>query len=401
MLTGFLGSGKTTFVNYLLHADHGLRLAIIENEFGEVGVDDGLVHLQSTETVIEMMNGCICCTVRDDLIVALKQLVKERRHQFDAIIIETTGLADPAPVAQSFFMDDEMKKLFLLDAIVTFVDCQNTLQHLDESKPEGVENEAVEQVAFADVLVLNKTDLVSADTLSALKDRLRSINATAPMHESTFSIVPTSAVLNVRAFNLDRTIEMDATFLDADQEHMHDNTVSSVGVCIEGEFDPELFKNWIDELLATRGQDIFRCKGILSICGSNDRYVFQGVHMLLTMGGGDLPKWGPEEKRLNKMCFIGRNLDRKAIIDGLSKSLFNGKYPEPGVPPKTTLRFAVGAKVLVNLSGWVQGTIAAQWYREPLWETGKFVSYQIELPDGGGMVWAPKDTNKFVRSVKG
>jgi len=401
VLTGFLGSGKTTFVNYLLHADHGLRLAIIENEFGEVGVDDGLVHLQSTETVIEMMNGCICCTVRDDLIVALKQLVKERRHQFDAIIIETTGLADPAPVAQSFFMDDEMKKLFLLDAIVTFVDCQHTLQHLDESKPEGVENEAVEQVAFADVLVLNKTDLVSADTLSALKDRLRSINATAPMHESTFSIVPTSAVLNVRAFNLDRTIEMDATFLDADQEHMHDNTVSSVGVCIEGEFDPELFKNWIDELLATRGQDIFRCKGILSICGSNDRYVFQGVHMLLTMGGGDLPKWGPEEKRLNKMCFIGRNLDRKAIIDGLSKSLFNGKYPEPGVPPKTTLRFAVGAKVLVNLSGWVQGTIAAQWYREPLWETGKFVSYQIELPDGGGMVWAPKDTNKFVRSVKG
>ena len=401
MLTGFLGSGKTTFVNYLLHADHGLRLAIIENEFGEVGVDDGLVHLQSTETVIEMMNGCICCTVRDDLIVALKQLVKERRHQFDAIIIETTGLADPAPVAQSFFMDDEMKKLFLLDAIVTFVDCQHTLQHLDESKPEGVENEAVEQVAFADVLVLNKTDLVSADTLSALKDRLRSINATAPMHESTFSVVPTSAVLNVRAFNLDRTIEMDAAFLDADQEHMHDNTVSSVGVCIEGEFDPELFKNWIDELLATRGQDIFRCKGILSICGSNDRYVFQGVHMLLTMGGGDLPKWGPEEKRLNKMCFIGRNLDRKAIIDGLSKSLFNGKYPEPGVPPKTTLRFAVGAKVLVNLSGWVQGTIAAQWYREPLWETGKFVSYQIELPDGGGMVWAPKDTNKFVRSVKG
>jgi len=401
VLTGFLGSGKTTFVNYLLHADHGLRLAIIENEFGEVGVDDGLVHLQSTETVIEMMNGCICCTVRDDLIVALKQLVKERRHQFDAIIIETTGLADPAPVAQSFFMDDEMKKLFLLDAIVTFVDCQHTLQHLDESKPEGVENEAVEQVAFADVLVLNKTDLVSADTLSALKDRLRSINATAPMHESTFSVVPTSAVLNVRAFNLDRTIEMDATFLDADQEHMHDNTVSSVGVCIEGEFDPELFKNWIDELLATRGQDIFRCKGILSICGSNDRYVFQGVHMLLTMGGGDLPKWGPEEKRLNKMCFIGRNLDRKAIIDGLSKSLFNGKYPEPGVPPKTTLRFAVGAKVLVNLSGWVQGTIAAQWYREPLWETGKFVSYQIELPDGGGMVWAPKDTNKFVRSVKG
>jgi len=398
VLTGSLGSGKTTFLKYLLHAEHGLRLAIIENKFG---VDDRPVHLQSTETVIEMMNGCICCTVRDDLIVALKRLVKERRHQFDAIIIETTGLTDSAPVAQSFFMDDEMKKLFLLDAIVTFVDCQHSLQHLDKSKPE-VENEAVEQIAFADVLILNKTDLVSADTLSALKGRLRSINATARMHESTFSVVPTSAVLNVRAFNLDRTIEMDAAFLDADQEHMCDNTVSSVGVCIEGEFDPEQFKNWIDELLATRGEDIFRCKGILSICGSEERYVFQGVfltNMLLTMGGGDLPKWGGE-KRLNKMCFTGRNLDKKAIIDGLSKCLFNGKYPKPGVPPKTTLRFPVGAKVQVNLSGWVHGTIVAQWYREPLWETGKFVSYQIELPDGGGMVWAPKDTHKFVRSIK-
>ena len=396
MLTGFLGSGKTTFINYLLHADHGLRLAIVENEFGEVGVDDGLVHLQTKETVIEMMNGCICCTVRDDLIVALKRLHKERRHQFDAIIIETTGLADPAPVAQTFFIDDEMGKLFVLDAIVTFVDCQHTLQHLDETKPEGVENEAVEQVAFADVLVLNKTDLVSADVLTSLKGRLRSINATAPMHESTYSVVPVSAVLNVRAFDLTKTIEMDAAFLDVDAEHQHDNTVSSVGVCIEGEFKPEMFNDWIGDLLRTKGQDIFRSKGIISICSSDDRYVFQGVHMLLTMKGGELPKWKAGEKRLNKMCFIGRNLDRKEIVDGLTKCLFNGKYPEPGVTPTESLRFAVGTKVKANAGGWVGGTVMAQWYREPLWETGKFVPYQIELVDGG-LIWAPKDTNKFVR----
>ena len=179
ILTGYLGSGKTTFVNYLLKEKHGHKFAIIENEFGEVGIDDGLV-LQTNEEVIEMMNGCICCTVREDLIVTIKKLVETKRDKFDHIIIETTGLADPAPVAQTFFVNEDISNLCRLDSIITFVDAKFTVQHLDEEKPDGVENEAQEQVAFADVLVLNKTDLVSTEELEDTKKRLKSINVHAP-----------------------------------------------------------------------------------------------------------------------------------------------------------------------------------------------------------------------------
>ncbi len=424
VVTGFLGSGKTTFVNHLLHSpDHGLRLAIVENEFGEVGVDDALV-MQTSEQIIEMMNGCICCTVRDDLIVALKKLVAERGDSFDAIIIETTGLADPAPVAQTFFIDDEMQALFTLDAIVTFVDCKHTPGHLDEVKPEGVENEAVEQVAFADVLVLNKTDLVTPDELAALKTRLRGLNGVASMVEASYSRVPIAQVLNIGAFNLDRTVAFDAEFLNTEQEHVHDRSVTSVGVCLEGEFFPDKFNAWLSDLLRTKGTDIFRSKGVIAFVGSDERFVFQGVHMLLVMGGSGsasenddgaagaanaadagtikLANWAPGEKRLNKICFIGRNLDRAALVSGLEACIFDGKYPDPGVPPKKVLRFAVGTKVRVNAGKWVLGTIVAHWYREPLWETGCFVPYQIRVDSGdgaGNLLFAPKDSDAFVRAT--
>ena len=404
VLTGFLGSGKTTFVNYLLKENHGQRLAIVENEFGEVGVDDGLLKVSAQEEIVVMLNGCICCTVRDDLITALKNLVETQGDKFDAIIIETTGLADPAPVAQTFFVDEDMKRLFYLDAIVTFIDCKHTPAHLDEEKPEGVENEAAEQVAFADVLVLNKTDLVTPEELAALRDRLRAINGGAKILEALHSRVPVKEVLGIRAFDLDKCLEMDTEFLDTEAEHMHDNSVSSVGVCIEGEFRSDLFNDWLGALLKDKGADIFRSKGILAMVGTNERYVFQGVHMVLNMGSSQdpttgaaaLPDWAPGEKRLNKLCFIGRNLNRAELVAGLEACIFNGKYPDPGPKPVQKLRFKVGAKVKVNTGEWQQGTVVMQWYREPLWETGRYVPYQVQLADGG-LVWAPRDESKFIK----
>lgn len=412
VLTGFLGSGKTTFVNYLLKENHGKRLAIIENEFGEVGIDDGLV-LQTEEEVIEMMNGCICCTVRDDLIQALKRLVKERRKQFDAIVIETTGLADPAPVAQTFFVDDEVAELFRLDSIITFIDCKHAQQHLDEEKPEGVENEAVEQVAFADILVLNKTDLVTPEELTALRSRLTSMNTTATVLETQHSRLPIDKVLDIRAFDLDRTLAMDDTFLNVDEEHQHDMSVGSIGVNIEGEFIPDKFNDWLMTLLREKGQDIFRSKGILAMMGTNKRYVFQGVHMMMNMGTSDhlglnLKPWGEGEKKMNKLCFIGRNLDKKAITEGLQECVFNGKLPDPGEPPKTKLRFDIGTKVVVNVGQWIPGVVVAHWYREPLWETGRYAPYQValmpvseeEAEEDLRLVWAPRDVNAFIRKLK-
>eukprot|EP00043_Microstomoeca_roanoka_P010362 m.98429 g.98429 ORF g.98429 m.98429 type:complete len:459 (-) comp14871_c0_seq1:109-1485(-) len=417
VLTGFLGSGKTTFVNHLLRAKHGKRVAIIENEFGEVGIDDGLV-VQTDEEVIEMMNGCICCTVRDDLIQALKRLVKERRHQFDAIVIETTGLADPGPVAQTFFVDEEIASLFRLDAIVTFIDCKHANQHLDEVKPEGVENEAVEQVAFADVLVLNKSDLVTPEEMSSLRERLRAMNSTAIVLESQYSNLPLDKVIDIHAFDLDRTLLMDDQFLNVDEEHQHDMTVSSVGVNIEGEFIPDKFHQWLTALLREKGQDIFRSKGILAMFGTDERFVFQGVHMMVHMGssqqlGMNLKPWGEEEKKMNKLCFIGRNLNRKVIAEGLQDCIFNGRLPDPGELPNVQLRFPVGTKVKVNVGQWVPGVVVAHWYREVLWETGRYAPYQVALvPEGSAaldesddrydnvpLVWAPRDTDAFIRAL--
>lgn len=400
VLTGFLGAGKTTFVNYLMKEKHGKKIAIIENEFGEVGVDDGLV-MQTNEEVVEMMNGCICCTVRDDLVEALKRLHKERRDKFDMIVIETTGLADPAPVAQTFFVHDDIKELYYLDAIVTFVDCKNTPVHLREEKPDKVENEAVEQVAFADVLVLNKTDLVTEEELKTLKKELRAINMNAQMIECQQSRVPIDKVLGIKAFDLEKVLAMDDGFLETDAEHQHDKSVTSVGFVIEGSFIHDKFDAWLQDFLKNKAQDVFRSKGIFSMVDSDEKWVFQAVHMLMSMGrssemGADLKPWGPDEKRINKLCFIGRNLDKKKMHDELAKCVFDGKPVEPGQPPKTKLRFKVGQKVRCKNGTWAKGTIVKLWYREPYWETGRFAPYQVELDDGD-LIFVPKDTDQLVK----
>jgi len=239
VLTGFLGSGKTTLLNHILTAQHGKKLAVIENEFGEVGIDDKLLQkntkMQADEEIIEMMNGCICCTVRQDLIVVLNKLAKRIRSgklKLDGIIIETTGMADPAPVAQTFFVDDEVKAFSRLDGIVTLVDAKHIEQHLDQEKPEGAENEAVEQVAFADRMLLNKTDLVSEEDLVRVEKRLRDINAFAPIVRCQQSSVSPDSVLDIKGFDLKRTLEMDPEFLNTDGEIWGD-------MGRYGEMDPE------------------------------------------------------------------------------------------------------------------------------------------------------------------
>jgi G3E family GTPase len=293
-----------------------MRIAVIENEFGEIGIDDALV-LDAQEEVFEMNNGCICCTVRGDLIRILGALMR-RRDRFDRIIVETTGLADPAPVAQTFFVDDEIRDQLRLDAIVTLVDARHIRAHLDETKPDGVENEAVEQVAFADRIVLNKTDLVEPDDLCDIRHRLRQINALAEIIPAQHAKLDLAQILDVGAFDLTRVLETDPQFL-TDSEHQHDATVTSVGITAPGEVDVEALNTWLGDLLATKGVDIFRSKGILNLASNDRQYVFQGVHMLFD--GDEGRPWHADEPRTNRLVFIGRNLDRGALESAFTACL--------------------------------------------------------------------------------
>jgi len=247
ILTGFLGSGKTTLLNYILKSpDHGMRFAIIENEFGEVGVDEKIMvnKVNTDEDIVEVMNGCICCTVRGDLVQALKRL-HAKVESFDAVIIETTGLADPAPVAQTFFVDEDIEKMYKLDGICTLVDAKHIMQHLDEEKPEGVENESVEQLAFADRILLNKIDLIEGDEeirdkeafLKNIEDRIKAINSAAPIYRCKQSEVDVKKLLNLDAFDLDRVLAFDPEFLNTDGEHQHDDSVSSCSSKFKGEMN--------------------------------------------------------------------------------------------------------------------------------------------------------------------
>ena len=440
VLTGFLGSGKTTLLNRILTENHGKRIAVIENEFGEIGIDHELV-ISSEEEIFEMNNGCICCTVRGDLIRILGNLMK-RRDKFDYIMIETTGLADPGPVAQTFFMDDEVQRQLALDGVVTLIDAKHILQHIDES------DEAQEQIAFADVILLNKCDLVSTAELAALESRIRAMNGAAKIYRTENAQIEMERVLNVGGFDLNRALELDAKFLeleypfewagvyqldagryelvlqegpddpkmdlaliplaaatlDGDESlrdaesafaarstarwydgtpirpslqlqrlpitvetgkemsftveipqpgfyglftehhpsefdlaldgptqsclpkverefkppHEHDDEVTSVGIHLAGNLDHKKLNSWLSTLLREQGPDIFRMKGVLSIAGEPNRFVFQGVHMLFD-GRPDRP-WGAQPRK-SELVFIGRNLDREALTSGFRACL--------------------------------------------------------------------------------
>ena len=438
VLTGFLGSGKTTLLNRILTENHGKKIAVIENEFGEVGIDNDLV-IGAEEEIFEMNNGCICCTVRGDLIRILGHLMK-RRDKFDYIMVETTGMADPGPVAQTFYVDDDMQQKLHLDAIVTLVDAKHIWEHIDDS------DEAKEQVAFADVILLNKIDLVAPEDLEKLEARIKSMNSMAKIYRSRDAIVEMDKILNVGGFNLDRALEIDPKFMEPEYpfewsgiyqlntgdyqwvmgegpdpamgvallplantglaaqeatlmaavltfsedeqaveaggiirlgkgqhnqlvlnengetvfnfaikqpgdymlftehhpdefnaclrgaesvlepledreykpDHEHDEEVTSVGITLAGDLQLEKLNGWLSRLLRDQGQDIFRMKGVLSVRGWDERYVFQGVHMLFD-GRPDRP-WA-NELRQNKMIFIGRNLDRAALENGFRECL--------------------------------------------------------------------------------
>jgi G3E family GTPase len=297
VLTGYLGAGKTTLLNRILTHEHGKKVAVIVNEFGEVGIDNQLV-IDADEEIFEMNNGCICCTVRGDLIRIIGNLMR-RRDKFDHLVIETTGLADPAPVIQTFFVDEDVNAQMQLDAVVTVVDTKHIWDHWDSS-------EAQEQIAFADVILLNKTDLVEPAQLQELEQRIRGMNAIAKIHHTQNCSVEMDSVLGVGAFDLQRALEIDPEFLNEDA-HEHDETVTSIALVESGAIDSEKLQAWISRLLQTQGPDIFRMKGILNLAGSDQRFVFQGVHMIFD-GRPDRP-WKSDETRKNELVFIGRNLN--------------------------------------------------------------------------------------------
>ena len=328
VLTGYLGAGKTTLLNRILSEDHGKRYAVIVNEFGEIGIDNDLI-VGSDEEVYEMNNGCVCCTVRGDLIRVVSGLMKRQGSGkgFDAIVIETTGLADPAPVAQTFFMDDDVRAKTKLDSVTTVVDARHVLLRLEDSK------EAREQVAFADQIVLNKTDLVDEAELRHVETVLRRLNPLAPIHRATRSNVPLDTVLGRGGFDLDRILELEPEFLnpphgeaghvhDEDCEHDHDHhdhghvldDIKGVSLRLDRPIDGEKVTRWLNETLQAQGPDILRAKGILDVKGEERRLVFQAVHMLLE---GDFQRaWREDEPRYSRMVFIGRNLDEAALRRG-------------------------------------------------------------------------------------
>merc|ERR1711908_124040 len=396
---GFLGSGKTTLLNHILTASHGKKLAVIENEFGDVGIDDGLLKantkMQAEEEIIEMMNGCICCTVRQDLIVVLNKLAKHVKAgtlKLDGIVIETTGMADPAPVAQTFFVDDDMKEFARLDGIITLVDAKHIEQHLDEVKPEGAENEAVEQLAFADRVLLNKIDLVSEADLERVEERIKAINSFAPIVRTEKSQVSADSVLNIGAFDLKRTLEMDSEFLNTDGEHEHDTTVTSMSICEPGSVDLDMVQGFVGDILQKKGADIYRMKGVLSISHSEQKFVYQAVHMIFN--GNFEDKWGKDEERESKLVFIGKNLDP----DGLRKSFRDClETPEVLEKKKKRLRFSVGDRVVCNTGAtWKPGEIVALMYRGTYMPPGMVAPYQVRL-ENNDLIYAPEDTDALIK----
>ena len=379
VLTGFLGSGKTTLLNHILTStEHKMKFAVIENEFGEVGVDENILVESSEESIIEVMNGCICCTVRGDLTETLDRMY-DRIRDFDGGLIETTGLADPAPVAQTFFVDDRVSQRYKLDGIVTVVDAKHVVRHIEEEKPEGVENEAVEQLAFADRIMLNKIDLVSENELSDVETKIKVINGSAPIYHTENSLIEPKELINIGAFDLDRTLEMDPEFLDTEAEHEHDQRVTSTSVRFVGELNVNKLQAWISKLLRTEAQDLFRYKGVLAVKGMDQKYVFQGVHMLFNGAyTEEIGLWKEGEDRECRFVFIGRDLDHDALQEGL----MNCKAEK--------LRFKRGDIVYANIGEFTRGKILK------CWEEG--TPYRVEIQNKEKTnVWVPIDSDTYVR----
>jgi G3E family GTPase len=342
VLTGYLGAGKTTLLNRILSEPHGRKYAVIVNEFGEIGIDNDLV-VGADEEVFEMNNGCICCTVRGDLVRIIDGLMR-RKGKFDGIIVETTGLADPAPVAQTFFVDENVGRKTKLDAVVTVADAKWLNDRLKDAP------EAKNQIAFADVILINKTDLVRPDELSDVEARIRGINPYAKVHRTERARIALDEVLDRNAFDLDRILDLEPEFLETDDhhhgdhdhhdhhhghehhhdghvhshahgglKHYHDEEMQSVAIATGKPLDPDKFFPWVQDLVQKEGPNILRCKGILSFRDDDERFVLQGVHMILD--GDHQRTWKPDEKRESRMVFIGRNLPEETIRQGFESCI--------------------------------------------------------------------------------
>tara|TARA_B100001142_G_scaffold201289_1_gene199868 strand:- start:652 stop:1839 length:1188 start_codon:yes stop_codon:yes gene_type:complete len=377
VLTGFLGSGKTTLLNHIISStEHKMKFAIIENEFGDIGIDENIIVESSEESIIEVMNGCICCTVRGDLTELLDRMY-DKIKDFDGVLIETTGLADPAPVAQTFFVDEMVSDRYKLDGIITVVDAKHIIQHVEEEKPEDVENEAVEQLAFADRILLNKIDLVTLDELEEVESKIKSINSFAPIYHTENSIIDPTKLIGIGSFDLKRTLEMDPEFLDTESEHEHDQRVTSTSAKFEGELNINKLEAWIGDLMREKAQDLFRYKGILAVKGMDEKFVFQGVHMLF---GGDFSDdflWKEGEERESRFVFIGRNLDHDALQAGLMDC------------KAEKLRFRVGDRVYANIGEFTEGKILK------CWDQGN--PYRVEIQNEERTnVWVPVDNDNYV-----
>ena len=344
ILTGFLGAGKTTLLNRILREPHGMKIAVIENEFGEENIDNEILVQDSNEQIIEMSNGCICCTVRGDLIAALGQLAQKRRDgtlQFDRVVIETTGLANPGPVAQTFFMDEDIGTSYLLDGVITVVDASNAMQQLDRFE------EAQRQVGFADRMLLSKTDLAPAAELAALETRLKRINPRAPILRADFGKVAIAEVLDIRGFNLNEKLDIDPDFLKEDEHHHHDHEcgehcghdhghghhhhehghahgghtddIAAFVYRSDRPFDPARLEEFVAGLVQAFGPRMLRYKGVLWLKGATRKVIFQGVHQ--TMGSDLGAPWGEGEARGSKIVFIGQNLPKEVFTEGLEQCL--------------------------------------------------------------------------------
>jgi len=312
ILTGFLGAGKTTLLNRILTEQHGERIAVIENEFGETGVDNDILVKDRQEQIVEMNNGCVCCTVRGDLVRILGDLGQKRKQgklKFDRVIIETTGLANPGPVAQTFFMDEAIHDQYLLDAVVTVVDAKHADKQLDEH------DEARRQVGFADRILLSKTDLVEDDKVEQLTKRLRQMNPRAHQKKVHFGEADIKELLDIRGFNLNAALELDPEFLTSDY-HEHDDDVTSFVWKDPRPMQMEKIETFLSLMVQNYGEDLLRYKGVLNVQGEPRRMIFQGVHML--MGGTPGKPWAPGETRESVMVFIGRKIPRRLFEEGLA-----------------------------------------------------------------------------------
>ena len=415
VLTGFLGSGKTTLFNHILTASHGKKIAVIQNEFGEVGIDDKLMSKTSKfateEDIVEVLNGCVCCSVRTDLVKVLKKLAarqKSGKLKLDAIVIETTGMANPAPVAQTFLVEPEIRAFARMDGVVTLVDAKHIEQHLDEKKAEGAINEAVCQVAFADRLLLNKVDLVKSEKeLTRVEARLRGINSFAPIRRCTNSSVSVDEVLNIHGFDLQRALGRDPSFLETSKlPTKHDKAVSSHSIdqgaprhlrgVKKGALDLQLVQDWIGALLEEHGADIYRMKGVLSIAHAKQRFVFHAVHMVLD--GKFESEWGDDEPRDSKLVFIGKNLDCAALNEGFNACLDTPQTREAALK---SLRFKIGDEVQCNTGDgeWVVGVVSKLMYTEEGMPPGLVAPYQVLL-ESNELIWAPSDEDCVIRKVR-